>query len=312
MRKKLFGILVLSLLVLGLIGIGNASLTDGLVAYYPFNGNANDESGNGNNGIVYGATLTADRFGNANRAYAFDGSSSYIDCGNSNTLDVNNHTISAWVMINGSGNYVIVGKVNPFVSETIHLDITNNILNTYMQTENVYGGIFGSQFINTAQWYFVTMTYDGSNVKLYVNGLIDRMTSRNGATKKNSNNMAIGRHGGGDQKGGDYFFSGKINEVRIYNRALSDSEIQTLYHERSCYETGFVAGVAACKANPASCGINVNGGDAVTLTSDLKMHLPNIEYNVPFIGIMSMWADLVYDPTKTDAAYFKVTGAGAN
>jgi len=48
-------------------------LKDGLVAYYPFNGNANDESGNGNNGTVYGATLTTDRFGNTNKAYSFDG-----------------------------------------------------------------------------------------------------------------------------------------------------------------------------------------------------------------------------------------------
>jgi hypothetical protein len=48
-------------------------LKDGLVAHYPFNGNANDESGNGNNGTVNGATLTTDRFGNMNKAYSFDG-----------------------------------------------------------------------------------------------------------------------------------------------------------------------------------------------------------------------------------------------
>ena len=50
-----------------------ADLKDGLVAYYPFNGNANDESGNGNNGTVNGATLTTDRFGNTNKAYSFNG-----------------------------------------------------------------------------------------------------------------------------------------------------------------------------------------------------------------------------------------------
>jgi hypothetical protein len=79
----------------------------------------------------------------------------------------------------------------------------------------------------------------------------------------------------------------------------------------SCYDQGYAAGVLACLANPASCGINVNGGDAVTLTPDLKMHLPNIEYNT-LLGIVSIWADLAYDSTKTDAVYFKVTGAGAN
>jgi hypothetical protein len=69
--------------------------------------------------------------------------------------------------------------------------------------------------------------------------------------------------------------------------------------------------VAACLANPASCGIDVNGGDAVILTPDLKMYLPNIEYST-ILGTMSIWADLAYDPTKTDAVYFKVTGAGEN
>jgi hypothetical protein len=78
MRKKLLGILVLSLLVLGLNGIGLANLGDGLVAYYPFNGNANDESGNGNHGIVYGATIVEDVNGKPMGAYHFDGLSNYI------------------------------------------------------------------------------------------------------------------------------------------------------------------------------------------------------------------------------------------
>jgi len=53
--------------------------TDGLILYFPFNGNANDESGNGNNGTVYGATLTADRFGSASSAYDFNGVNAYIN-----------------------------------------------------------------------------------------------------------------------------------------------------------------------------------------------------------------------------------------
>ena len=56
----------------------SADLTDGLVVWYPFSGNANDQSGNGNHATVYGATLTADRFGNPNSAYWFDGVNDYI------------------------------------------------------------------------------------------------------------------------------------------------------------------------------------------------------------------------------------------
>ncbi len=72
---------------------------DGLVGWWPFNGNANDESGNGNHGTVNGATLTTDRYGKVNCAYSFDGDKDYIDIGNSNTLKrfKTNFTISAWI-----------------------------------------------------------------------------------------------------------------------------------------------------------------------------------------------------------------------
>ncbi len=64
-----------------IVGSALADLNDGLIAYYPFNGDANDESGNGNNGTVYGATLTMDRFGNTSSAYSFDGINEYINVG---------------------------------------------------------------------------------------------------------------------------------------------------------------------------------------------------------------------------------------
>jgi hypothetical protein len=74
--------------------------SEGLVAWYPFNGNANDESGNGNNGTVNGATLTADRFGNANSSYYFSGNEE-IRITNSQIFNelTNTITISAWVNI---------------------------------------------------------------------------------------------------------------------------------------------------------------------------------------------------------------------
>jgi hypothetical protein len=316
MRKNFIGILILSLLVLGLNGIGYASLSDGLVAYYPFNGNANDESGNGNNGTVHGATLTADRFGNANRAYAFNGIDEYIEASQSQSLDstTNKLSISVWIKSDhnfqyGSGGILWYG---PLLNLTYALSIgTNYKLNFYTNwNSSPSDGVYISNPLSESTWYHVGFVFNSGQANAYINGSLTTSTI--------FDNVVLPLHAGRIFRiGDDYGFrseiwSGVIDDIRIYNRALSASEIQTLYLEQSCYETGFVAGVAYCKANPASCGINVNGGDAVTLTSDLKMHLPNIEYNVPFIGIMSMWADLVYDPTKTDAAYFKVTGAGAN
>ena len=74
--------------------------TNGLVGYWPFNGNANDESGNGNNGTVNGATLTTDRFGVANKAYNFDGIDDFIDFVNSSVpTGVSSRTISLWFYV---------------------------------------------------------------------------------------------------------------------------------------------------------------------------------------------------------------------
>ena len=79
--------------------IPNYVPTNGLVGWWPFNGNANNESGTGNNGTVNGATLTTNRFGNANSAYAFNGTSSFINLGNSNTIKryQTDYSISTWI-----------------------------------------------------------------------------------------------------------------------------------------------------------------------------------------------------------------------
>ena len=90
--------------------------TNGLVGWWPFNGNANDESGNGNNGTVNGATLTTDRFGNADKAYSFDGVDDFINVGNPSGLFNNpySYSQSAWVFFNdvpaNFGSYPIISK----------------------------------------------------------------------------------------------------------------------------------------------------------------------------------------------------------
>jgi hypothetical protein len=76
--------------------------TNGLVAYYPFNGNANDQSGNGNNGVVHGANLTNDRTGTNNQAYSFNGRNNYISIPFSNSIAVQNEiTVSVWLYMEG-------------------------------------------------------------------------------------------------------------------------------------------------------------------------------------------------------------------
>ena len=96
--KKLFICFAVIGFTFAFCGYTSADLNDGLVAYYPFNGNANDESGNGNDGSVNGATLTEDRFDNENSAYSFDGVNDYIVVNDSDDLDnTNKLTISTWI-----------------------------------------------------------------------------------------------------------------------------------------------------------------------------------------------------------------------
>src|SRR5579863_2770063 len=103
----IFRVLIITAVLAGQVQAQNW-LTNGLVAYYPFNGNANDASGNGNNGVVYGAVLTQDRFGSSNSSYLFNGTNIYIQV--SKLLpDLTNLTISAWVQytsgsLNGRGD----------------------------------------------------------------------------------------------------------------------------------------------------------------------------------------------------------------
>src|SRR3989442_470274 len=108
--KPLFGTVV----TLALLAQVQAQdpFTNGLVAYYPFNGNANDLSGHGNNGSVAGATLAADRFGNASSAYAFDGVSSLITVPDSPSLRISNDiTVTCWLNFSTNLNDVrLVGK----------------------------------------------------------------------------------------------------------------------------------------------------------------------------------------------------------
>jgi Concanavalin A-like lectin/glucanases superfamily len=201
--------------------------TDGLVAYYPFNGNANDESGNGNNGTVYGATLTTDRFGTPNRAFAFNGTSDYIDCGTSSTLNVNQHTIALWVRASlAQNNGPCVSKVNPNTFESICLYLIYGRVTTSFAVGTEVNSGLQDRMIPFGSWHFIGMTYDGMAVRFYIDGAKDTTISRSGVVRTNTNPLQIGHHGGDNT-----FFEGSLGDIRIYNRALTDQEILALYQE---------------------------------------------------------------------------------
>jgi RHS repeat-associated protein len=209
------------------------NLNEGLVAYYPFNGNANDESGNGNHGTIIGdLNLTSGRTNDINGAYEFSGTNSnYIYVSDNASLNMDVFTISAWVNIpipQNEGGY-IVNKGR---------DITNGSyrLNTHgIGAQTLYDGVNDATFLDmipSNQWVLLTGTVNGDIAKSYINGqLIDTKTLSNSFTCNSSGEpLTIGAHYySGVPSYWIYPLKGKIDEVRIYNRALNDSEIQSLY-----------------------------------------------------------------------------------
>ena len=202
----------------------------GLIAYYPFNGNATDESGNNNNGTVFGAILVADRHGIGNSAYRFDGNSGYIDCGNAQILKIagKGMTISVWININGNGRnwgrIVLGGAVN--TSYTLcKSDPEDRIL---WRLTGI--GEITSSVLDRNKWHHVVASYDGVKMSIDIDGNLNVSSNAQGNIYTNSKSIVIG--GEDENHGGmSSCFDGVIDDVIIYNRALPPEEISLLYKE---------------------------------------------------------------------------------
>lgn len=212
---------------------GGGLPTDGLVAYYPFKGNANDESGYSNNGNNNGASLTPDRFSNSNSAYSFNGSSSYIYVSHSSSLQpTGGLTLSAWVKIdnlNNTSSLLAKGSDNSVGMYSLRYESSNHSF--YFQI-NFSDFVPGTQIVvnstTTTQsniWYNVIGVFDGTYMKIYINGQNENSIFANSSLGNNTEVLEIGSCDEG------YFLNGALDDIRIYNRALNDAETLQLYHE---------------------------------------------------------------------------------
>lgn len=220
--------------------------TNGLIAYYPFAGNANDASGNGHHGTLRGTTqptLTADRFGTPNSAYFFPNAGD-IGLG---SIGPRTGTWAAWVKrASTSGNFktVVAGSQ---CSSAFFGVYTNNNLGLGGQCNTPFVPVAASNLANL-NWHHIVGTYDGSRVKLYIDGVLKTDVARSGLFRGND---AIGIGG----NAGEYFH-GTIDEVYIYNRALSASEVTTLFNAVS---------IDSPPVADAGDDFSVNEGQLVTL-----------------------------------------------
>nr|VFK67322.1 MAG: Concanavalin A-like lectin/glucanases superfamily protein [Candidatus Kentron sp. UNK]VFK72678.1 MAG: Concanavalin A-like lectin/glucanases superfamily protein [Candidatus Kentron sp. UNK] len=207
--------------------------TRGLVAHYPFDGSTNDLSGNNNHGVVYGATLTEDRFGKPNSAYWFDGNDKIIVDALRNFEWGNKFSVSVWFKRTGQwGNYQ--GIVNNGY-------YTNGSWEIRMSRENsgtMLGGGVITPTNNAAwdhanihasgnQWHHVVMTYDGNTLSFYLDGELKGMNTRDvGILIAKNTPLTIGQAGTG--KSNEYFY-GVIDDIKIYKKAISIAGVRTLY-----------------------------------------------------------------------------------
>ena len=215
------------------------TLADGLVAYYPFSGGADDASGNGNDGEVFGASLVVDRFGNSTSAYSFDGVDDYIDIGDDIKPPLP-MTVSLWGK---------VGTPDPIAAPLFRNDTVNHAADRYgvaigfredgtafAETYEGFSAPWNRQSIISSAplsvydaWQHLVVVFQShDDMHLFLDGVEQEVTSPSGTGESmaysSSGHGAIGM----DYTGSARYYNGCVDDVRVYDRALSDEEIEAL------------------------------------------------------------------------------------
>jgi len=260
----------------------NDTVLNGLVACYPFDGNASDFSTKGNHGIPQGNLQYVT--GKLGQAAQFDGTSSYISIvANSNLKMQGAITLAAWIkpsefpsgnncsnILSDHSSMYNNGKIFRFQSNRVEflLDAEGSKEVGYTWTE-----------LNV--WKYIVATFDGGQMKLYIDGVLTNFVDNSRLIATNPNPILIGKSGWGE------YFKGLIDQLRIYDRALTQAEITELYNEPNSASCGLFtqaqidAVKQACKTDPASCGITL-----VDTNSSTQMGIDQCKANPVSCGIV--------------------------
>ena len=294
--------------------------TTSLVVYFPFNNNANDASGNANNGTVNGATLVSDRFGNPNAAYNFNGTSDYVQVPHSTSLSFPDNKISisfwmkvsAWPMDNNehylfqkqsgtgaaqSGFHIYAyGATSASSNDELVFRYRNGNSSNWGSAEYATDSLPG-----ISSWFNVTYTSDSTYTNMYVNGnLVNQQTAQ--IIGANTNDLFIGKGSTGSN------FVGTLDDIRIYNRVLNPLEISAIYNEGLCYQTITVTDTLIIN-------MNITGFNPVTYSSFIKIYPnpANTQINIDVanyqslngysIKITNTLSQTVYQTNITQGAY---------
>lgn len=213
--------------------------TNGLAAWYPFNGNANDLSGNGNDGALDGPVESNDRFDNPNAAYSFEGIGDYIEVPDDISLRPDYISISVWFKTSESAMQSLLYKtdrntaLNEQYSLALNLNSTNQLDCSVKNGNNCNNPGVGwqrnqvTEVVNDDVWHHLIYTYDGNQSIIYIDGInISTQTFANGVIDNCTGSpLLIGRgwSGSGDE------FNGLIDDIAIWNRPLTPTEVANIY-----------------------------------------------------------------------------------
>ena len=243
MRIKIFSALLIFIVLFIIFGCKKTTesetsflnQTENLVGHWSFTGNANDESGNGHNGVVNGATLIDDRFGNANSAYSFDGIDDEITITVTDGFDgfddpETEFTISAWCKPDPGAS----GFIYSNTTEDGWHDLRFHGLKPSMgirDTDWTGTVLTANETTTENEWHHIVGIFNNPDMTIYVDG-------QNQGSKAFEGEILS--HGGWENGGirigvyyllDPWYFEGGIDDVRIYNRVLNETELQELYNE---------------------------------------------------------------------------------
>jgi len=315
---KKFSFMLIFVWYFGLLGSAMADINSGLVAYYPFDGNSNDSSGNENHGIENGdITYTSGKLG---QAASFDGIDDHVSV--LHELDsFSNFTIAAWVNLNSEGSF---GKLIQISSGGILYDPTNNKIDLEIYHDRNGGAnnpvgvpstrTFYSFKVNDIdnKWVHIIFIANSDNeASIYINNIkipVGSPIIDGGVTGKYSSTSFASTENSDPNKPSSIHFSNVLlDEVKVYNRILSEFEIQELYKGvASCTSTstGFTQtdinnaiaqGKQICINNPSSCGISSGGSsaEAGTVSANLDIYMPSLNYTT-LTGTQNIWVNFEY------------------
>ncbi len=250
----------------GASAVGTVGITTGdLVGYYPFNGNSLDESGFGNHATVSGAVLVSDRDGVPNAAYAFDGVDDVLTIPRQPSLDFRDAmTVTFWMR-----PYQLFARESFLISHGSWQNrwkvsiIPEKLLRWTVKTASSVKDVDSGIVLAEDSLYHVAATYDGSTMKLYVDGLLNNEVAFSGRIELTRFDLTMGQMWPGNT---EWNYKGEIDDVRIYNRALSDAEVAEL--------VGIVTAVDdPSQITPATSGLKPNYPNPFTATTTIQYEL---------------------------------------